>query len=259
VSDPVEEVVYRISEPDGRIQPISVSGAFELAAGETSVWVSQVARDGGTHGVTELRADGSVARSITVPGAPADIATSDGAVWLAYRHTGDIGRVNTRSGDLEHWTVGTSVGALAVAGARVWVTDEGTSQLHLFDPATETVLITQDTGERPVGIDAHGQAVWVANEASDTVTAYDITRDERREFRVPAQPTDLEVHDGTLWIVSQRDRVLLGLDAESGEIMREITLGGRPIKLEVVGSDVIVADPGSGTVRRIPLGLTPPD
>jgi streptogramin lyase len=253
VSDPVEEVVYRISERDNRIEPISVGGAFELAADETTVWVSQVGRSDGPHGVTELRADGSIARSFEVPEKPADIAVADGSVWLAFRGTGDVGRLDARSGRLERWTVGASVGSLAINGARVWVTDVGASELLLLDAATGAVLTREKTGVRPVGIDAHEDAVWVANEGSDTVTYFDAARGERREFRVPAQPTDLEVHDGVLRIVSQRDQTLLAIDAESGEIIDEMSLGGRPIKLEVVGSDVIVSDPGTGIVRRIPL------
>jgi streptogramin lyase len=255
VSDPTDQVVYRMPDKGrGSITPIPIPGAFELAADGASVWVSQEAGegDGGRPAsVTQLNADGTTAMTRPLPGHPADIAAAAGSVWIAFINSGEVGRVDEASGRLDLWPVGESPASLAIDGDSLWVTDITTSQVLRVDTATGRVTEHLETGSQPIGIDASNGRVWIANADSSSVTSYDVASRSRRQFRVPAVPTDLAVDHGTLWIVSQEGQTLMAVDAASGETRRQVPLGGQPNKLEVVGSSVYVANLGLGVVHRV--------
>jgi streptogramin lyase len=255
VSDPTDQVVYRMPQ-DGHdsITSIPIPGAFELATDGESVWVSQAAGEGDAArgpSLTRLRADGTTASTRTLPAHPADIAATDDSVWLSFIDTGKVGRVDTASGDLKVWPVGVSPASLAIDDDSVWVTDTTTNRVVRVDAATGRVLESLDTGSQPVGIDASQGRVWIANAGSSTVTSYDVRSGSRVLFRVPSVPTDLAIDEGTLWIVSQEGQALIAVDAASGETELEMSLGGQPNKLEIVGPNVFVANPGLGIVHRV--------
>jgi DNA-binding beta-propeller fold protein YncE len=162
-----------------------------------------------------------------------------------------VGRLDGRSGDLAVWPVGEEPASLAIDGDTVWVTDVRSKLVTGLDIATGTVRAAFDAGVEPVGIDADRGSVWVTNAESDTVTYYDSQREVRTQFRVPALPTDIAISGDTLWIVSQEAQKLMAVDARTGESREEIALDGQPNRLEVVGSDVFVANPGTGVVHRL--------
>lgn len=77
--------------------------------------------------------------------------------------------------------------------------------------------------------------------------------------RSPAsRPTDLVVDDQTLWVVSQDAGTLTALDTGSGRVLAHVELGGRPIKGELDGSDIVVTNPALGTLDRVPRVLADP-
>jgi DNA-binding beta-propeller fold protein YncE len=255
VSDPTDQIVYRIPEGgDGSTTPIPIPGAFELATDGTTVWVSQEAGEGDSRrrpSLTRLRPDGTIETTRPLPAHPADIAATEDSVWIAFIDSGEVGRVDTTSGRLEVWRVGESPASLAIDGHSLWVTDIATSRVLRMDTATGQVTERLDTGSQPIGIDAADGRVWIANADSNSVTSYDVATRLRSQFRVPAVPTDLAIDQGTLWIVSHEGQRLMAVDAASGETLLDVSLGGQPNKLEVVGSSVFVANPGLGVVHRI--------
>jgi outer membrane protein assembly factor BamB len=260
VSDPTDQVVYRLSDDkDQSIRPIPVPGAFELATDGETVWVSQVAGKGDDTrrpSLTRLRADGSIAETRTLPAHPADIAATERSVWIAFIDTGEVGRVETASGRLEVWKVGISPASLTIDGDSVWITDTMANRVIRVDTISGRVKESIETGDQPIGIDAFDGRVWIANASSGTVTRYDARSGLRMQFRVPALPTDIAIDNGTLWIVSQEGKKLIAVDADSGESRLEVSLSGQPNKLEVVGSNVLVANPGNGLVHSFPAQTT---
>jgi streptogramin lyase len=254
VSDTDDEVVYRVPNGDEPVVPIAVPHAFELATDGSSVWVSQAGgedQDGQSSAVSHLSKDGAVEATFALPSHPADIAADQRWVWFAFVDTGAVGRLDPRSGDLAVWHVGEAPASLAIDGDTIWVTDVEAKHVSGLDMATGRVRDVFDTGAAPVGIDADRNSVWVTNAESDTVTYYDAQTKLRSQFRVPALPTDIAVRDDTLWIVSQEAQQLMAVDARTGESRHEIALDGQPNRLEVAGSDVFVANPGTGVVHRL--------
>lgn len=259
VSDPHAGVVYRLDRQSKVVDTIPLSGAFEFATGETSLWVSRLAGEETGSALTELGHDGEPLRTLALPSRPADIAAGGGSVWIAFPESGDLGRIDATTGSLDTWHVGSAPSSLALVANWVWVTDMGSSSLYQIDASTGEIVRTIDTGHKPVSIAADAHGIFVANEDENTVTHYAYGSRAAREFRVRTEPTDLAIDGDLLWIVSQTDQHLSALDVATGEIEYGVALGGRPIKLEVVDSDVVVTNPGSGTVHRVPVRLAEED
>lgn len=247
VSDPALGLVYPFAEDGAVGSPIAIDGAFELAVAESEVWVSRQDPDG----VTVLAVDGSVVGEAELPGPPADIVADARHVWFAFPTLGEVGRMDRLTRELTTWPVGSSPASLAVAADAVWVTDVDDASLRRLDPSDGRVVATFDVVAEPVGVWADDDAVWVANAASDIVTRVDPRSRTSRPLRVPARPTDLAVDGRTLWVVSQQAGTLTALDIDSGRVLDTLALDGGPLKVELVGSAVVVTNPTLGSVHWV--------
>jgi streptogramin lyase len=256
ISDVEEGAVHRLTEEEGvATAPVAVPGAFELASDGTSLWVSQHDWDDPSAGaVTQLDRNGAVLQRVELPAAPGDIAASDGWVWMTLPEAGSVARLAIATNELVTWPVGRSPASLAMdATGGVWVTDLADSTVRRLDALTGAETDSFDAGSQPVGITVGEGAVWVANAGSDTLTVYDIVHRTPRPLRAPAEPTDLVVHDGVLWIASHDDLLVLALDTHTAEVKHRVDLGDRPLKLEVVEPDLLVTSPDAGLIHLIPL------
>ena len=54
----------------------------------------------------------------------------------------------------------------------LFVTDSTANRVHALDAATGAILASADTEEHPIGVEKANGKVYVANEASDTVSVY---------------------------------------------------------------------------------------
>lgn len=177
-------------EPAG--DPIELEDAFPsaIAYGFGSVWVTDVVDD------TLLRLDGAtgeVEQSIAVGDSPTAIAIDDNGVWVANFNDSTVSHIDpdTNAGVGEAVVVGGKPGGIAAGDDYIWVTrqaperqrgdspEEQAGSLIRIDPVeSEWTGEVFSAGDAPQGVVVGGGSIWVADQATDTVTRL---TPERRE------------------------------------------------------------------------------
>jgi hypothetical protein len=149
----------------------AVSGLTGVAAGEGGVWVSLPARD-------ELwRIDPStdaIVAKIPVGHAPAGIALTPGAVWVANRFGRSVSRIDARTNTVVATialapTLGDGPSSIAAGAGAVWVLDPTLGDVVRINPGTDEIEAVIPVGAQLNfgalnGIAADAAAgVWVAS------------------------------------------------------------------------------------------------
>ena len=166
---------------------------------------------------------------------------------------GLIAKVDRSDGTVDTYRLGGRPASIASAKGLIWVTDIESNRLFEVDASTAKIIREIETGSSPLGVYSDGDTIWVANSESNSVTAVDASGEGVRQFRVPASPTDLAVHEGVLWVVSERGHTLSAIDVRTAEVKRTLDLGGGPLKLEIHPPYVVVTNPGLGLIQNVPL------
>ena len=218
-----------------------------MVADGSGVWVS---RPGA---VTKLLPDGSVGMTVAVPALPGDMVVAGDSLWMTVPDAGLIAKVDRSDGTVDTYRLGGRPASIASAKGLIWVTDIESNRLFEVDASTAKIIREIETGSSPLGVYSDGDTIWVANSESNSVTAVDASGEGVRQFRVPASPTDLAVHEGVLWVVSERGHTLSAIDVLTAEVKRTLDLGGGPLKLEIHPPYVVVTNPGLGLIQNVPL------
>lgn len=107
------------------------------------------------------------------------VLAPDGALWFGESVAGRLGRADPATGEITEVEIAelrTGPRLLAWAGGALWFTAERDGAHGRYDPATGEVRVWPSPVERPYGIAAVGDQVWVAG------------RREREVYRVDAGP-----------------------------------------------------------------------
>jgi YVTN family beta-propeller protein len=161
-------------------------------------------------------------------------------------------------------------------GGKIYFTAEGSQTVARFDPASEKVDWSKQTGQQVthmVVVTPDGKKAFTANIGSDSVTAVDIGKpDGVRQIAVGkgAEAIDLSPDGRELWVGNRGDGTLSIIDPKSDKVKETIKVGEVPIRLKFTpdGKRVLVSDAQSGElivveatsrkiVKRIPVGGTP--
>jgi YVTN family beta-propeller protein len=152
----------------------------------------------------------------------------------------------------------------------VAVTSEVASAVLLVDVRSGRVTDTVQTRGRAshmIALTANGMQAYVANIADNTVSALAMRRsgtatgagagrDSARLIRVARTPEGLAVSpDGAqLWVGSNRDSVVLVIDARRGMVVDTLRGFGLPYRMAVTpdGKTAVITDPVNGDVRLVP-------
>jgi hypothetical protein len=183
-------------------------GSLNLAVGFHAVWVAGV---GVTYQIDDRT--GRLVRKIRTPGTIArycssDIAAGAGAVWVTHGCRG-IYRIDPRTGSVVARLRVRDVGAIAVAGGLVWVTDN--HHLVRIQPRTDRII------GKPISVGAWTPGVLVPGPGALWVTTYgasdlgnifrvDLATGSVRRLWSPTASDVEAVGAGSLWS-SQVERI----------------------------------------------------
>jgi streptogramin lyase len=222
---------------------------------------------------TVARIDGDrFDRPIPVGSFPLAITEGGGRVWVPDRQSQIYWVQETDDTTGSRGTDGVPTDAAAGADA-VWITAGfGTGAgargaVSRLDPATGQITAAFDT---PIGSQAiafGGDAVWVSDPNTATITRYDPVAQETQTIALPrsappAQPDAIafgELGGAAVWVGDALSSNLYRIDADPGHQVRTFTVGGPPTAVTVGADAVWVAserkdaiyalDPLTGSVR----------
>jgi YVTN family beta-propeller protein len=127
----------------------------------------------------------------------------------------------------------------------------------VIDPGKHSLLADIPVGSSPSQVAAGGGALWVANEASGTVSRIDRrTRAVSQTIPVGNGPAAVAVGAGGVWVVNSLDGTLKWISPATNEVVKTIEAGNSPSGVCVTAGAVWVASTYDRSIVRFdPVGL----
>ena len=187
----------------------------------------------------------------------ADSAAGFGALWLAVARSGDVVKLDGRTGRPKaRYHVGGTPRAIATSDSAVWVS------LVVRNGAPDMLLkLDRNTGETlsstpyPYGIAAIASspsALWVISRRRARVLRADLkTGQPEHEVRAGETPPEYGVYgDGAVWLATPGDDTVYKIVTATGEVI-PISVGHRPRRLALDGDRVYVSNYNSSDLYEI--------
>jgi DNA-binding SARP family transcriptional activator len=214
--DPFGERVVRV-RPDGLVErPIRLSWGgigppTTVAAGEGAVWIAyrdvpELARLDPRTGHLRTGLGGGDQGHFFRGEGQASLVVGGNAVWFSNRTDeftgeGSSGRVTKLAPDgslLAEVFVGGVVESLAAGSAAVWAADDG--GVWRIDPRRNAPVVHISFIDRPVGIAARADAVWVVTRGGTVRRIDPRTNTVVAVVRLPYTPWDVEATPDAVWV-----------------------------------------------------------
>ncbi|HEX2105675.1 MAG TPA: hypothetical protein VHF51_18625, partial [Solirubrobacteraceae bacterium] len=203
---------------------------------------------------------GTVARTVRVSGRPNGVVASGGLVWVLRSRSNRVLALRAPNGQRASFRprVGSFPAAMAAGFGRLWVGNQGQSQLVAIGLRSHRRIgaaIQLPTEGKVVGVAAGERGVWVGIRG-DPGRIVRVSPGERRivkEIPMPDGVQDLAVGEGAVWVIGRRSNTVTRVDVASGE-MRAINVGADPAGIAIGGHAVWVANSGDDTVTRVDAG-----
>ena len=183
------------------------------------------------------------------------MAYADGVLWVADDGSGQVQRIDARTGAALGLptAVGPSPVAIAVGGGPGLggrgAGDGGPARRHDgVDRRGPPVVL----GGALVDVVADGSTIWVGDIEGRVVRALDPASgaERRPAISVPAGVVRLAVAGNQLWVTGQDDLVT-PIDRSTGAVGTAVRVGNGPIGLALAGPALWVANGDDGTVSRL--------
>jgi YVTN family beta-propeller protein len=191
-----------------------------------------------------------------LPGAPAAIAASETAVWIADPSNRQVLKADPATGKIvDRISLDGQPNGLALGRAAVWAASTLTGSIARIDASTDEVTQTIRLGGADAAAIAFGGAgLWVADATDQALIEIDETTGEaERTISVEARPNALAVDVSTLWVADHDAGRVLAVDAHTGETVAVVQVGGAPGSLALGLGALWVANEPDATVSRIDL------
>lgn len=237
--------------PSPRSYPIA--GPVGVAVVNSSVWV--VSASAGT--VTGFdAATGKKLHTVDVGDTPLRAASDGALLWVSVFGAGQVVAVDPATGKITHRVdlPGQPEGIVSAFGA-VWVVRQQARKLTEVSPDGK-VGKSYPLGSEPRLVTASASHLFVADVTDGTITRIDPKSGERTVSKqVCDGAQNLADQDGRLWVTCTRSDTVVGVDEDTLQVSRKLTVKGEP--------DGIVRSPGGGmlilgtagpTVYRLPPG-----
>ena len=235
--------------------PVGV-GPAEVSADGRYLWVAN--RIDNT--VTQVDMDSRIVVSTTGTGTRVDgVGAAKGTIWIsdnrrpaavrldpALRTVLRSVRVSARP------SFAPSLSPIAVGGGAVWVAT-GNSTIARIDPATNRVVDVVEAGNNPSAIALGSGALWIVDEADNTLARIDPSASNAVSFVVPVgeRPSAVTVGEGSVWVANANDATVSRIDPRTGSTLARIAVGAGPSGVAVGRGSVWVANGGDQTVSHI--------
>jgi YVTN family beta-propeller protein len=236
--------------------PIGLQPA-DVAADGDSIWVANAGDDS----VTEVDAGTNAAVGTTSPGVGvAGLAAGAGAVWVGSSRGSEVVRMDPVVGSIRSIRIApgpgefslSEVSPLTVGYGSVWAVETGGAIAQL-DPDRRQVVDKISVGNSPGSIATGADAVWVTDEADNTITRIDPRSANAVTATAPVgqDPSGLAVGEDAVWVANTEDDTVARIDPETAGVVETIPVGRRPTGIATGEGAVWVANSLGGTVSRI--------
>ncbi|HKB19942.1 MAG TPA: hypothetical protein VKC65_02935 [Gaiellaceae bacterium] len=166
---PAYRLRFRCAFDGARLRSCAASFTARLAVGRHTLRVRAVDPRGRSGPMTRVtitvRPGGSAVKSISVTGAPVNLAFAQDAVW-ATSSDGSLSKIDPATNKVAaRIAVGAGqLGGVAFGDGSIWVANFGGGELDRVDPGSSSVTARIAVGGRPVGpAVATDGSVWVSN------------------------------------------------------------------------------------------------
>ncbi len=194
---------------------------------------------------TELGAEQGVTGVTGGAGGNTAAGTGTGGASAIGGTTGVAFAALTLATDVEDEVLPLSNATLAVSedGSMVVATDADRDQVYLLSTATPLSLrtIELEAGDGPGRVTVAGGRAFVSSRRAPVVFAVDLASGDVSRFEVCSSPQGLAVDAAGVLQVACRDGTLLGVDAESGSVVRTLHLDDDLRDVVVRGDGLVVS------------------
>ena len=172
----------------------------------------------------------AVIQRIVLGGATWQILGTPGRIWVQSDDVGVTG-IDPVTGEV----VGTVSGghSMFLDGEELWVQKGGEQVLVRVDPDTGLELERFD--DIPGSYAAKdGDLVWSLVQDDQTVVVTDLSTGEVvASIEVPAEPKQIVITGGSVWVACDTSGVLVRIDPETYEVVDTVDVGGGAVELEL--------------------------
>jgi YVTN family beta-propeller protein len=163
---------------------------------------------------------------VTTGKRPCGVLGTPGAVWVSNYDSGDLVRLDPRTGAVNvRVDVGDQPCGLAYGAGSVWVENFGSDDVTRVDAATGAVQATIKVGDAPYDVTFGLGAAWVSDHGANTVSRIDPATNRVTKIHVVGTPAGLVVVANALWVAEDFDGRLLRVDPGTGRVTRSFAAG----------------------------------
>jgi YVTN family beta-propeller protein len=196
--------------------------------------------------------NGSLLKSVDLPGRPHSVAVGHGAAWVTHPTRGSVSKIDTKTLKVEDQIpVGNEPTGIAVSDDAVWVANSADRTLSRIDPDTDDIVDTIPVGNGPTGIQIAFGSVWVVNAVDGSLARVDPETRVVTRMYVGDGPTGIAADDDSLWITNSAGATVSRVSPRSMAVLQPYNVGNGPAGLAVASGDVWVANRLDGTVSRV--------
>ena len=172
----------------------------------------------------------AVVQQINLGGATWQVLGTPGRIWVQSDDVG-VTAIDPATGEV----VGTVPGghSMFLDGKELWVQKGGERVLVRVDP--DTGLELERFGDIPGSYAAKdGDLVWSLVQDDPTVVVTDLSTGQVvASIEVPAEPKQIVITGGSVWVACDTSGVLVRIDPETYELVDTIDVGGGAVELEL--------------------------
>jgi streptogramin lyase len=190
--------------------------------------------------------------SVSVRGAPADVAFTPRAIWVSTGAAGTVTRVDPKKNRVVRTVhVGGNPSALAVCGGSVWVVEPTTGRVLRIDEPTSRVAAKVKVAD-PRDIVAANGSLWVTSAATGSLVQIDPKRGRvANETHVGASPGSVAAGESALWVANEGDDSIARVDPVGGTVTATVPIFAKPGDLVTTQNTLWVSIPDLSAVARI--------
>ena len=178
------------------------------------------------------------------------LAAAGGSVWVGGLGSGDVLRVDPRTGRVVgRIAAGPRIFNLAVGGRAIWAVSNAASTLTRIDTATGKTTTTA-VGAQPYDVEWGFGSAWVANAGDGTV--WRVTHGKVvKKLRIGVEPNGLTAYRGYVWATDHTLGKLVRIDPRTNRVTASLDVPGADWVTGV--GDALFVSQETNRVSRISL------
>jgi YVTN family beta-propeller protein len=171
------------------------------------------------------------------------VAVGAGSVWTVFSDS-TLRRIDPRTGRVQaRAIVGSAPAAIAVSADAVWVANAADDTVSRVLVETTTKDKDFTPGRHPGALAVGAGALWVADSGDDAVTRIDLTSGSLATIPVGRDPVAIAFDAGGVWVANAGDGTVSRIDPDpvSPRVVATVPVGNRPSGVAVAGARVWVS------------------